>query len=162
MPPGAAGEHKASHLIWNIMIQIQRISVSEAYLILYFNINDTVRHMLNEKFWRDKRPNIESTGNDAMANPQLLISFLLDSLLMCFDYEGVAGGTSELGFAWYHMSSLIPIIPGKRGEHWCETCQHRTKYHLTSRTRLWLLQKSAKTIILHYLIGACLILALKP
>ena len=40
--------------------------------------------------------------------------------MVCYDYEGVCGDTSELDFAWYHMSALIPVIPGERGEDWWE------------------------------------------
>ena len=36
-------------------------------------------------------------------NPNLII--------MCVDFEGVKGRTSELGFAWYRLADLVRIVP---------------------------------------------------
>ena len=46
----AVGSDKAARLIWDMMICIQRISVSlKAYLMLYSNINYTIRYILNQE-----------------------------------------------------------------------------------------------------------------
>ena len=58
----------------------------------------------------------------------LLLSPIANSTLLCFDFEGGNGMTSEYGWAWLHSDEVRDKVPGERGENCWQYI--RAQHHL--------------------------------